>query len=527
MATDPDVHFGKRFGNRLSGSWHTSCYFSETMKLRTYLCMLTACCILGCKSGQSTSGVPSDATVDRSVEAGLNDDRPTRDGAGLTPDGVSPDIVSPDSAPPLGTGFAAAPSNWSVPDHPFVSSGYGQWSHQSWAVFDIDGDGKTDLISHADSSDDVWGLNSTPHWKVYKNTGGGFAGAATNWSAPAHPYYADGYNRPTQEYARWTTFDIDGDKRPDLVSHADSSGDVWGLNTSPHWKVYKNTGTGFAASASTWPVPTHPFYADGYDRAEGTYGAIVLVSAYWTTLDMDGDSRPDLVSLVDSSGDVWGLNGTPHWKIYKNTGAGFATTSADWPVPTHPHYPDGFDHVRRREYWSTVDIDGDKRPDLISYADSNQNVWGRNGSPHWKVYKNTGTGFAVNATTWPVPAHPYHSKGFYRPTADGWTFMDINGDHMPDLVIHAAKDGAVWGRDGIPQWKVYLNTGSGFASASNTWTVPFHPFYSDGYDALSHGSWQTADLNGDDRPDLISLRAPNQAIWGNGSNPHWKVYLNQ
>ncbi|MCK5795670.1 MAG: FG-GAP repeat protein [Deltaproteobacteria bacterium] len=40
--------------------------------------------------------------------------------------------------------------------------------------------------------------------------------------------------------------------------------------------------------------------------------------------------------------------------------------------------------------------------------------------------------------------------------------------------------------------------------------------------------WQTGDLDGDGRPDLLWSADPNaRKIWGQAAAPHWKIFFNR
>jgi hypothetical protein len=113
----------------------------------------------------------------------------------------------------------------------------------------------------------------------------------------------------------WSTFDIDGDGRPDLVQTADPSGErsVWGGDTAASWRVFRNTGSGFATTPTTWAVPRA-------DIAEGFWTTSWLVnSEAWSTFDIDGDGRPDLVQTADPSGarSVWGGDTAASWRVFR------------------------------------------------------------------------------------------------------------------------------------------------------------------------------------------------------------------
>jgi hypothetical protein len=232
----------------------------------------------------------------------------------------------------------------------------------------------------------VWGGDSAPFWKVHLNTGSGFASTAAHWAVPSMGT-ANGLSSVSANV--WSTFDMNGDEKPDLVYTSDVNGDssnptVWGGDSAAHWKVYTNTGSGFATAAVNWTVPS----------LGAPTGYWLTGTSFWSTFDIDGDGRSDLVTTGDHSKSasmppVWGGDGAAYWKVYLNTGSGFASTAAQWGVPSIGTAL-GLSSVSKT-LWSTFDLNGDGRPDLVYTSDangdsSNPTVWGGDSAAHWKVY---------------------------------------------------------------------------------------------------------------------------------------------
>lgn len=117
---------------------------------------------------------------------------------------------------------------------------------------------------------------------------------------------------------------------------------------------------------------------------------------------MDGDSLPDLVWTADpnqvSTKRPFIVSGNHYWKVFKSNGTGFEKSPMMWPIPVGPD--GGFFNTNgfaSNWSWSLVDMDGDKRPDLVWTADPSQisvkSPFSVNGNHFWKVYKNNGSGF--------------------------------------------------------------------------------------------------------------------------------------
>ena len=84
-------------------------------------------------------------------------------------------------------------------------------------------------------------------------------------------------------------------------------------------------GTHFDVSASQWSVPETDdamILDNGFFAASWGGGA-----SYWTTFDINGDGRPDLVWTAEPifegnsyDGRVWGnATGAPYWRVYPNS----------------------------------------------------------------------------------------------------------------------------------------------------------------------------------------------------------------
>jgi len=322
-----------------------------------------------------------------------------------------------------GSGFAETSTAWSLPTGSPYSEGYYSAFHaSSWTTLDLDGDGKPDLVV-------TFGVSEADRrWLVYKNTGSGFASTATQWSLPANSPSTDGYWTLYHPDGWWTTMDLDGDGKPDLVVTASTS------ETDRRWLIYKNTGSGFAATATEWSVPANSPSPDGFWNVNHPDG-------WWTTMDLDGDGKPDLV-VTESTSET-----DRRWLVHKNTGSGFAATATEWSVPANSPSPDGFWTVNHSWWWTTIDLDGDDKPDLVVTEGASET------DRRWMVHKNTGSGFAGAGTAWSVPADSPSPDGYWTVFhSDWWTTMDLDGDGKPDLVVNEGAS------ETNRRWLLYKNT---------------------------------------------------------------------
>jgi len=122
-----------------------------------------------------------------------------------------------------GAGFDPAVA-WSMPSVPTCN----RLHSEGYSFTDVDGDGRVDLVSPANSCADVVWNWAEPFWKVYRNTGANFDLTLTQHAVPNAP--GSGISRIHSgdlDHGHWTTMDFDGDGVPDLgVFVPDSAGHV-------------------------------------------------------------------------------------------------------------------------------------------------------------------------------------------------------------------------------------------------------------------------------------------------------------
>jgi hypothetical protein len=528
-------------------------------------------------------GAPDLATPDLATPDLATPDLATPD-VGVPDVGV-PDVGGPDSGVataclPSAFGFAAAGAPWPLPGYvtsrsnPFTNSLSRSSScysgpandYPGYRVFDIDGDALPDVVMSSDCNDPTVGHT---RWMVYKNTGAGFAAAPTPWPLPGYvtsrsnPFTnslsrsSSCYSGPANDYPGYRVFDIDGDKRPDVVMSSDCNDATVGHTV---WMVYKNTGAGFAAAPTPWALPgyvtsrSNPF-TNSLSRSSSCYSGPANDYPGYRVFDIDGDARPEVVMSSDCNDATVGHT---VWMVYKNTGAGFAAAPTPWALPAYAtSRTNPFTNSLSRssscysgpanDYpgYRVFDIDGDARPEVVMSSDCNDATVGHT---VWMVYTNTGAGFAAAPTAWSLPGYatsrsnPFtnslsrSSSCYSGPANDypGYRVFDIDGDARPDVVMSSdCNDTAV----GQTVWAVYRNTGSGFTAAASCWALPGYitsrsnPFTN----SLSRSSscysgpandypgYRVFDLDGDTRPDVVMSSDCNDATVG---HTRWIRYKN-
>ncbi|MCB9743548.1 MAG: VCBS repeat-containing protein [Alphaproteobacteria bacterium] len=334
---------------------------------------------------------------------------------------AKPDLVITDDCDPqgvgddhwdvytnTGSGFAPTPTTWSLPaaaswddwmDN-IAESNSGDCNRSSFTaqLMDLNGDAKPDLVVTDDCDQQGVGHDN---WEVYTNTGSGFAPSPTSWSLPApltnEDDWMDSVAESTSSPCSRSSFtaqlvDMNGDAKPDLV--VTDNCDQQGLGHE-RWDVYTNTGSGFAASPTAWPLPSPLTSEDDWmdNVAESTSSPCSRSSFTAFLADYEGDGKPDIV--VTDSCDVQGL-GHDSWAIYKNTGSGFQSSPMEWTLPTPPQSEDDWlqtsyvstsDPCARSSFTAgVIELDGEPGPDIVIFDDCDQQGVGHD---NWTLYPGT------------------------------------------------------------------------------------------------------------------------------------------
>ncbi len=290
----------------------------------------------------------------------------------------------------------------------------------------------------------------------------------------------NGTLREEDDDVGWDILDMNGDGLVDYVRPGHSGGDV-----------RLGNGSNFEATARDWNWPTDDDLR--FVRAElidGAGNSRTRLSLF----DITGDGLPDLVETYSGAGYAAPACAAPpttgyYWCVYENNGFEFATVATPWWAPEgFIRNVDGDSDLRR----DTIDIDGDGKPDFVDgvvWSSSSTNPYYRS----WRVYLNTGSGFARDdPIRWLAPLGLISKTTIpfgNQPVVTVHGLVDLNGDGLADFVdaTQVATNPPFPGY--TDRWRVYYNTGAGFDGVSAQGITPSKLWYIDGAPAGSQ--WLT------------------------------------
>jgi hypothetical protein len=476
---------------------------------------------------------------------------------------VDTDTTPVDTGPPPECGFQGAPGPWAIPGGSFRGSASlteitseldcpGNDEIPAHDVVDVNGDGAPDLVVTDRCDPGGGGAVGEDYWEVHLNNGAGFDVQPVQWSIPGRVYNGDesfdllrneqdcggrgGAAQPATDL-----IDLDGDDLPDFVVVDPCNEPDVGER---FWRVHFNNGAGFDAAVSNWSLPGTSYGGDEtFDTLEAeqvcqggdaqpTYG----------TRDITGDGLPDLIVTDECpNGDV----GESRWKIFVNTGSGFAAAPTDFTLPGSAYLGDeSFDDFTapldcnaggsQEPAYDLLDVDGDAFADLVLTAtcEAGSTV----GEVGWRVYYNVGTGFSSTASVWDVPGSLYAGALTFdaleapqdcananrQPT---YGARDLDGDGAPELVIVDECDVGGAGNVGERYWLYYANDGTGFGTTPLQFLIPGTSFVGneslDGFTGalncapgIEEPAYTSFDLDGDGLLDLVITDTCNVASVG-------------
>lgn len=289
--------------------------------------------------------------------------------------------------------------------------------------------------------------------------------------------------------------------------------------------------------------------ADGFFATDSSAG-----ERTWATVDLDGDGVRDLVQTADpASADSRAFHdgAGSYWRFFKGSRSGFAATPERFAVP-ESGAADGFfatEVSSGPRAWLLVDLDGDRRPELVQTADparSEGAAFRDAAGSYWRVFANGGASFSRVATRFPLPDAGL-SAGFATANAANqaqqWRLFDVDGNGLLDLVqtanpqhtgafVFSDAAGVFWKRTRMLR-AGDAGTMAMFASYTERFVVP--PLASaDGLFATAFASspvgsrfWTTRDITGDGVADLVITADPARAggaVWSDVTGPYWTVF---
>jgi hypothetical protein len=199
------------------------------------------------------------------------------------------------------------------------------------------------------------------------------------------------------------------------------------------------------------------------DRCLPSFGnpittAVYQPTALMVTADVNGDGKPDLITLSNSADvEVWLGKGNGHFSYYRQLIIGGTNTPTALAV---------------------ADVNGDGKLDIITANDPGDGAF-FGATPSISVFLGNGNGtFQSARTSFVLPSDSY-----------SLAVGDFNGDGRIDIVAAGYNSVTV-----VPNYNIY---GGGYFTSAQTYT--FAP-----YTALAPSSVAVGDFNGDGKPDIAA-----------------------
>ncbi len=341
----------------------------------------------------------------------------------------------------------------------------------------------------------------------------------------------------------WTTLDLTGDGRVDLVLTSDpATGAVFNTNGTRHWNVHAGTATGFSAMATPFSVPTTASIAQGYNTTTSATGTF-----FWNTLELNADGRPDLVHTMNAlvGGPAVSVLGasTDGWLVFRANALGFDATTTTFNVPRVTNLSGGIDRTTNDtagRRWALARLNADTIPDLVITADPMTDaVWTSALIPQWIVCLGTTSGFGAFSSCQRLQVPDNGVAGGFKSTASTvpatrrvWLLADLDGDGRDDLIQTAnplAITPTTFLNGTTAVWRVWFNQlgpTALFSTTSTQWVVPASTFATP-FSATAPNFWQLMDLDGDVVKELVQTADPltGRPFTTPGNPASWRVYF--
>ncbi len=322
-----------------------------------------------------------------------------------------------------------------------------------WSFADITGDGKADLMA-------VSGPTAPDQGRIYVSHGTEDGYKSWNWIS----YGKDiNFTPETIQAHTWSLADINGDGRADLFA-------ITGPGALAQGRVHVSFSTGIGFGNWDWK-------SIGYNtnfRVESLYAGA------WSLADVSGDGKADLIG-------IGGVKTSDQGVVYVSFSTGNGFGNWDWNNA-------GLGSVFTKETieahsWSLADVNGDGKTDLIG-------IGGPKAGDQGRVYVSFSTGHGFGSWDW-FDSAANSNYTLETVNADSWSFADVNGDGMADMIAIGGPDTE---DEGVVN--VAYSTGRGFQnwnrnnsskdSRLNKLTV-------------TERNWSLADVNGDGNADLVAI----------------------